>query len=404
MHIVYVGYPGFPVGHAQVERQKLLARGLVACGCEVTVLSRYGVLSQSKGANINPSGLYEEVRYCFTSGIAYRPDSFLLRNYYKLKGLVNEARLLWKLRSEKKLDAVIITTNSFYNVLFYSLLAYVCQAQSILDNVEYWGQRQGSGLLQRIDHYLYDNHAFRFTTKVICISNYLLDIVLKQAPQKPVLKVPVIVDLAKFYTNGNLREPYFLFCGSASYFDTIRLIIEAYELLGNTTYKLYIVSSGPKHLLDRVKQRIAQSTYQGSIQLFSELKYDDLILLYTSSKALLIPLMNSEQDKARFPHKIGEYCASSKTIITTKVGEIKYYFKDKYNALIAEKATPKCFAEKMNFIINNPELGEVLGERSFAVAKQHFDHLKLGRKVYKFISQQEEVKTPIPYQVQTIYY
>lgn len=402
MHIVYVGYPGFPVGHAQVERQKLLAKGLVACGCEVTVISRYGVLEKPESLKNNPSGFYEGVQYHFASGLAHRPANFISRNYYKIKGLINEVKLLWGLRTAQKLDAIIITTNSFYNVLFYCLLAYILQVQSILDNVEYWGQRHGSGILQRTDHYLYDNLAYRLPTKVICISNYLLDIVLKQAPQKPVLKVPVIVDIAKFYVNESLREPYFLFCGSASYYDTIRLTIEAYELLQNTSHKLYLVSSGPKHLLDRVKQRIQQSTCKNHIKLFSELKYEDLILLYTSSQALLIPLIDSEQDKARFPHKIGEYCASKKPIITTKVGEIKHYFKDEYNALIADKATPACFADKMRFILDNPDYCQVLGERAFAVAAQYFDHLKLGRSVYKFISQQEEVKAPLVYKMHTI--
>jgi glycosyltransferase involved in cell wall biosynthesis len=101
---------------------------------------------------------------------------------------------------------------------------------------------------------------------------------------------------------------------------------------------------------------------------------------------LLIPLRNTPQDIARFPHKTGEYCASAKTIVSTNIGELKNYFKDKVNALLAENYDVAEYSTSLSYVIEEPEKCIEIGRKAHEVGKREFDHIALGKKIYDFMS------------------
>ena len=107
--------------------------------------------------------------------------------------------------------------------------------------------------------------------------------------------------------------------------------------------------------------------------------------LYVNAVGMLIPLRPTIQDEARFPHKIGEYCASGNPIITTNYGEIKSYFVDGKSALIAEHYDVQEFADKMLYVISNPEKANEIGENGKRVGLINFNYEDCGKKIKKLI-------------------
>jgi len=75
--------------------------------------------------------------------------------------------------------------------------------------------------------------------------------------------------------------------------------------------------------------------YTNAIILYNNIPYATLISLYKSADLLIIPLRNNIQDVARFPHKVSEYTASKRPLISSKIGELKHYFVNKESALLA---------------------------------------------------------------------
>ena len=69
--------------------------------------------------------------------------------------------------------------------------------------------------------------------------------------------------------------------------------------------------------------------------------------------ALLIPLSNSEKDKARFPTKIAEYLASARPVVSSNIGEFANYATNNKNAVLCE---PDDIAGFANGIITANEL------------------------------------------------
>jgi glycosyltransferase involved in cell wall biosynthesis len=55
---------------------------------------------------------------------------------------------------------------------------------------------------------------------------------------------------------------------------------------------------------------------------------EELHLINSAADLLLVCRSNSKFANYGFPWKLGEYCMTSKPIITTRVGDIETYFKD----------------------------------------------------------------------------
>ena len=146
-----------------------------------------------------------------------------------------------------------------------------------------------------------------------------------------------------------------------------------------------IISGGGIREMEFLQQEINRGFKNQPIKLFSGIPYKQLVDLYTNAMALLIPLRPTLQDTSRFPHKIGEYLASGNPVITTNVGEIKNYFEDGKTALIAEKYAIDSFKEKMQFVVENPEVSRDIGLNGRELGLAAFDYKIHGSRLQKFI-------------------
>jgi glycosyltransferase involved in cell wall biosynthesis len=381
---LYVGYPGFPLGLAQVQRQLLISKGLVEHGCQVKVLSRYGIHSKDRDKKIFSKGNFEGVDYVFCSGTPYRPKQFIIRNLLKIIGFFNELRIIIQERFKYNADVIIITSNNIRGIIYYHLLAKILGYTSVVDQVEYWSAQKNS-TTKKIDSFFNDRYYGNFADKIIVISDFLLTKLKKKYPRVPVIKIPAICDFSKFQakTKAVNKEKYFLYCGSVNYFEVVTFILDAYAKI-KSKIGLVMVVSGNKSGIEKVNSYIAEKNIK-SVVLKSNIPYDELVSLYKNSLALLIPLRPTLQDIARFPHKLGEYTASKRPIISTQIGEVAVYFKDGENAFLSKDYNILQFSKKMQEVINSPELRENIAERSFKTGEQEFDYFKNGTKLFDFL-------------------
>ncbi|ULQ57950.1 glycosyltransferase [Flavihumibacter rivuli] len=383
--LFYVGYSGFPYGLAQVERQKLIAKGMDREKCAVTVLCRDAIHDPSVH-QLEAVGEFEGIPYRYCSGTPYRSNGFLKRNLTKIKALFNEAVFIVRSARRKQVDALLVTTNKVSNVFFYSLLGKLTGLPVVIDTVEFNSSiKINRKWWIRKDESLYDKYSVKLADKVIVISDFLYDWVRKVSPEKPLMKIPAIVDFGQFAIPRHDVSPYFLFCGSTNYFEVIQFVLDAFDRMDIDGADLCLVCSGNPKALEHLREVIGKSRKKDQIRLYSGLPYRDLVQLYKDSYALLIPLRNSFQDKARFPHKIGEYCAAGRAIISTNYGEVARYFKDRENAILADDFDVLGFAGCLEYAISHQEEVERIGAASHELGMQTFDHKVLAEQVRQFI-------------------
>lgn len=390
MYVLYVGYSGFPKGLAQFQRQLLIAKGLAELNCNVLVLCRNGV---HKKNSISPdaSGLFDGVKYKYCSGTPFRSDFFLKRNLLKIKGFIIEFSTIIHLKYSNQADAIIITSNSFLGILYYSLLAKVLHITSVVDQVEYWSSQLKS-IIRKIDFYFNNNFYFYFPNKVIIISDYLNEIIQKRYPVKQVIKIPVLCDFENFVTQKTWEkltiQPYFLYCGSACYYEIIIFIIDAFALL-TIDIDLIIIASGDSYKIKKIIDYV-ESKQLIRITIKFNISYSELINFYNNSFALLIPLRPTPQDIARFPHKIGEYTASQRPIISTDIGEVSNYFKDGFNAYLSSSYNLQEFKNKMLEAFEDKQKANEIGAQSYKTGTSEFDYKINALKIYNFIFNKSE--------------
>ena len=344
----------FPYGLAAVQRLTLMAKAFIHEGCRVTVIC-----------------------------------SFFGRNVQKIKGIIGELRYLRELKKHDRIDLAIVPNREVKHALRYLLFSYFYKIPTATNFVEMASSMEHrTGFLQRINDRLIDSWVLKQYNGALPISDRLMNHYNQKSPSKPALKLPILCDFEKFnIPRGNQEEPYFLYCGSIRYKEVFNFIIEAYKSLNVDEHtKLYmIVSGGSKKETAQLEDEINSSFTTQPIKLYTNIPYEKLVYLYTNAIALLIPLRPTIQDTSRFPHKIGEYLASGNPVVTTAVGEIMNYFEDGKTALVANKYDVTSFAQKMRYVIDNPERSVEIGLNGKELGLREFDYRAHGKKMLDFL-------------------
>jgi len=221
------------------------------------------------------------------------------------------------------------------------------------------------------------------------ISHFLSDKIREKNPLLPQMFLPVSVDLDYFNDLkqediNHQKYSYYLFCGAAGYLQTIKFIVNGY-LFSNSDKKLILVLNGNFSELEIVSKFLSGKNQKNNIIVISNLSYSKLVSFYKYAFCLLIPLNFDTRDKARYPHKLGEYCASKRPIISSNWGEIPYHFTDMENIMLLDSDDYKDLANKMKLLENDKELCEILGNNAYKVAREFFDYKIQGQLILNFL-------------------
>lgn len=387
-HVLCLGERGFPRGFGAIQRQLLIAKGMVKSGCKVTVLSFKG--THRKDVDFPPTGVFEDVHYRYTSGNIHRPSGFLRRNWNKVVGKFNELAYIRKLNKRGELAGCLVSTAGFGDLLHYWAWLKINGIPMVLNYDEFNTARpERSDWKQKVNDFFFDNLAPFLTDGVSPISNFLSDHVRKRAGRKPIYKFPILCDFDKFDPTPRKSEGIvFTYCGAASYLELIRFVLAAFDQLEINDKKVYLefILGGSQRDLKKVQDWVDQSKNGGSVRINANVPHSQIPEYYAGATALLIPLRPTVPDKARFPHKLGEYLASGRAVITTKYGEIRNYdFIDEKTALVAESYAPDSFAEKMKFVIDHPDKARQIGQRGREMGFRNFNYKDIGMGMKNFI-------------------
>ncbi len=387
--VFILGVNGFPFGSARIEKLKLIGKSLTKNKAEVVFIGHsWGYF---KKGDIPCSGNFEGTNYIYTCGITSRPERFLQRRWVNLKGRIGEIGYL----VNNRCDVAIVSVQSgmFIPLLYYRILSKVLNFKLYYPHHEDESATlDKSNLYNRINLFLFKKFAWKILDGVFPITSYLAGNIHKQNPDLPFLVIPSMVDFDYFdnirKVTGTSDERYFMYCGSIVYFEIIDFIITAFEGVDNSEYNLHLVSFGNLEKENKLKKRIEASPKKRQIFTFGYLDYNLLVEKYIHASALLIPLRDTIQDIARFPHKIGEYTASGNPLITVKVGDVEKYFNHKQNALLADKYATEEFTELMNYVITNPVEAKQIGKNGYETGMRVFNYKAYGKKLLQFFEKE----------------
>ncbi|MDH3648067.1 MAG: glycosyltransferase [Saprospiraceae bacterium] len=397
-HIVFLGEVGFPLGFGAIQRQLLLAQGILKAGSKVTVISFKGIHGSEQ--KIFPRGTFQGIDYHYTSGSIYRPDSFIKRNWMKVVGRFHELRYIRKIHRSGHLTACYVSTSKIQRIFLYWMWLKFLGVPLILNYDEMMSSIPTPLRVRRWNDRLFDRFAVQFSDAVTPISEYITSHVKTLDPKIPTLKVPILCDFEKFNpTEINGEEISLTYCGAASYSELISFVLGAFDLIDVQNKKIFLdfILGGNRTDLDWIRTETLATKNRAQVRIHANVPHDQIPTHYAKASALLIPLRPTVQDAARFPHKLGEYLASGRPVITTRFGEIRHYdFIDEQTALVAARYDIPLFAAKMKFVIDHPHRAHSIGLAGREMGLANFDYKKIGNQLNDFILSVSQNGTYVP--------
>lgn len=389
INIVHVGVSGFPITKsAAINRCFSVYSILLNEKINVHIINKRAVNNYDNSEKIKRNGYFSKISYKFTSPSPYKPSKFISRRYFNFIGVINEFILLFKLGLQSKINLMFFyPKGNFFELLYYRMFSKMFRIPLVSHYVEYRSSfKNRNKIWLKINDFLFDNYFMFFVDGIIPISEYLVRHV-KNKTDLPMIKIPPVVDFNLFSEELEKKvKKNFLYVGSANYIKAIKTILKAFERINNNDYFLYMILHGQG--TNKIINQIQRHPKKDLIRIYSGLGYMELIRFYKQANALIVPLTNNIQDSARFPNKIAEYLASANPIITTNVGEIKAYFIDEYNALVADEDNPESISEKMKFIIDFPDKAKTIGRNGYKTGLRYFDSNSYRKELTEFVFSQ----------------
>ena len=120
------------------------------------------------------------------------------------------------MKNNNKLDYAILSTDSFYSILYYVILSKLFGFKTILNYVEYFSgmKKKWFQIGEWFNDKLYDKYAPSLVDAVFPISEFLIDHLKKVSHDKKYLKIPVLTDFERYSDiEISQEQKYFLFAG-----------------------------------------------------------------------------------------------------------------------------------------------------------------------------------------------
>ncbi len=375
----------FPVGFAPTNRMISYAKGFNYNNCKAKVICFRKTESASYVRNEKSSGNYMGIEYNYLSNTTIKSKYLLNR---KLDNCLMSLSLFYF--SFKRIDrssVVIYYSVHTFPALLLKLSAITKGFKILKEETEHPEIR-----LKRksfISAYAYLKIHYKLFDGILLITQNLMMHFKKHYYGIPTLHVPMVVDFDRFKRNTK-PEKTILYCGILNDSkDGINILIESFGVIseGFPDYKLILIGKSKKEdELFAYKKRVDELNLSDRVIFRGELSNQEIPEEISKSEILVLPRPDSIQARHGFPTKLGEYLATGNPVVTTFVGEIPLYLKDRINAYLANPGSIESLVEKLREVLSSPEKAKVVGENGRETAKIFFNNIEQTKKIIDFIN------------------
>ncbi|BAV33912.1 hypothetical protein SCL_1607 [Sulfuricaulis limicola] len=381
-----------------MEKDYLLLNALERCGVKAHALGfchsesnrRYFEKTYAKGA------LYS---YSFGSKRAlYQGGNYIEKLYSNLYLFFWFSARLYKFLRARPTSAIIIPPNPLeltLPVMVLGKLFGVCVVPNIMEYEPALPSfHRKKSIFSRWSWAL----VTKFSDAYIVISGFLED-KMRQLSRKPSFRLPAMLPPQTDDIRSDVPDcahttsgapaggvPLLIFTSSQAYADLLGFCIDALSRLHDRNFHLVITGEYSVNARNLWMTKAGELGLEGKISFSGFLSDEEMRTLQIRSTALLMPLLDNDRHRARFPQKILGYMRLGKPVITTKVGELDEYFRDTDTVLMDESVTAQGYSEKIRFLLDHPDHAADIGIRGSRYVESRFNELVLGKQLAGFLA------------------
>jgi glycosyltransferase involved in cell wall biosynthesis len=384
--VIIVNRMPFPEGYAPTKRFTAYSHGLIENGIPVHVLCiKPSELGHSVKNKVT-KGNYQGIDFEYTSGTTIRNKFLPVRPLINLKGYIISLCRIVALAKQNHVKAVIlIGPFGTLKEIGYYLVTRFAKVKYIQERTEYPFITKKNNLAVRVSLYLYHNISCRLFDGMMLISDVLAEYFGKFVPKEASLCIiPIVVDTERFdkQSSAQTGNEYAAYCGSMnSNKDGIVYLIDAFAVIAPKFPDLSLKLIGRTDFsdFDSLRNKINKLGLNNRIHFTGRVTNEEMTTLLKNAKILVLARPETIQSQANFPTKVGEYCATGKPIVMTRVGAITEYFIDGKNAFLAEPGNSASFAAKMEEALSDYTKALIVGAEAKRLASTVFNYAYQGK-------------------------
>ena len=391
MNIIVITHEPFPIGMACTNRIISYSKGIVEIGNFVKVIILRPTEKKEKLFNKNISGNYMGIEYEYVSESTIWPTNKLSKLNVVLKGYKNGIQYIDNFRKNNKIDAIISVSNYKIEAFVFYFISKIFRIKYIKEKSEFPFILRNKSLLGRLYSYVYVNLMFKLYDGMIIMTNNLLEYFKNKVKKNAVLSlVPMTVEYERFINiKTDKKEKYFAYCGEMSgNKDGLNNLLDSFKIISPKFDDLFLYligdSSKPEEFL-LLKQKVKDLLLENKVIFTGRIHREEMPQYLCNSTCLVLSRPSSLQSDGGFPTKLGEYLSTGNPVIVTKVGEIPNYLTDGENAFLVEPDDIIAFAEKMQYVIDNPEIAQKVGLKGRGVVLEKFNYKKQAQIIIDLI-------------------
>lgn len=205
----------------------------------------------------------------------------------------------------------------------------------------------------------------------------------------PIHFMPVSVNMDRFKKSKfKMNKMISLFyAGSFSKEDGLPILLDAFDLLADKFNNIRLVLSGrgDKNAMKIFYDRITQSPHKERIEYKGYLSDNEFYSLLNDIDIPCMTRIDLDFSNAGFPFKLGEYLATGKPVVASRVSDVDRYLINKKSAMIVNPGSCNEVCSAIEFLIEHPALAEDIGVHGRETAITFFDHEQHGKELFRFI-------------------
>lgn len=196
-------------------------------------------------------------------------------------------------------------------------------------------------------------------------------------------KFDSFVDIDKSIKLKTKEEFWVAYIGTLGHSYNLNDIIDAFEILKNkglTKIKFKVLGDGP--LKETFVSRAASKDIE--CEFLGRLPYPEMVKYLTNCDMAVNPII--DQSAASIINKVGDYAAAKLPVINTQPDKEYRQLVEKYEiGFNCNNGDIEGIAEKIEFLYNNKDIREKMGENNRQLAQQKFDRNKTYKQIIDMI-------------------
>lgn len=388
--IVYMTTITLPqTGMASANRMLSIGRGLVELGHHVQIIT-----SKADSGKVE-SFVIDGVNCCCLTNSKVNETSSK-KVLHNLQFVVKIAQYAFK--NKGQIDCIIVYAYLKPLIIALYLVSLFLNIPLISEQSEYpfhliHSKEKKFNLWRKIQGFIEIQLLPKMYAGMIVMTRALLAYLSPRIKQGCILAhVPMTVDMNRFSSISGSNEygfEYIAYCGDMSNNkDGVDDLIQAFTLIAQEHSDLRLVLFGNAFDADMARLvEIARRTGIDKRIIFAGVKKRcEMPNLLLHAKILALARPANLQAAGGFPTKLGEYLATARPVVVTKVGEIQDYLVDHEQAYLADPSSPESIASCFREILDNYEQALRVGQRGMELAKRAFDYRTQARLVEDLIN------------------